>query len=212
MRNIYTAVLKLRVHSLKVIHLLIFKTQCTWFLMAWSHLPHINKIFTVLIKENKLKKSFLLHILKWGNKKVILNITLQRTNNFLTLIHPTIMQISSKALRKVIMKIYQINRLKETLIIQTLRINFLKKVMLLKLHILQIHNLMDPIATLIRQCIKLLKNSFLNFLKIHTKVSVTIILLISKRSEIRKTVSNFFQKIMDFLATLIILILNLILH
>jgi ribosomal protein S24E len=159
-----------------------------------------------------LKKSFLLHILKWGNKKVILNITLQRTNNFLTLIHPTIMQISSKALRKVIMKIYQINRLKETLIIQTLRINFLKKVMLLKLHILQIHNLMDPIATLIHQCIKLLKNSFLNFLKIHTKVSVTIILLISKRSEIRKTVSNFFQKIMDFLATLIILIFNLILH
>lgn len=159
-----------------------------------------------------MKKSFLLHILKWGNKKVILNITLQRTNNFLTLIHPTIMQISSKALRKVIMKIYQINRLKETLIIQTLRINFLKKVMLLKLHILQIHNLMDPIATLIHQCIKLLKNLFLKFLKIHTKVSVAIILLISKRSEIRKTVSNFFQKIMDFLATLIILILNLILH
>lgn len=84
--------------------------------------------------------------------------------------------------------------------------------MSLKLPILQIHNLMDHIAMRIHQYIKLLKNSFLNFRKIQTKVSVTTILLISKRSEIRKTVSNFFQKIMDFLATLIILMLNVILH
>ena len=116
--------------------------------------------------------------------------------------YPTIIQIKNLILNNFIKILSTKNHNKVTAILIP-KIYLFKEVLHMKIPIMfQLVSLMHHLVTNIHLFISLLMNLFLTFLKIHIKVIQTANFLISRNTEMRAMVKEFFLKILGFLTTL----------